>query len=617
MSQCLYKENRPSTFDGLIGQSSTSKVLKEQIKHGTFSHAYLFHGLRGTGKTSTARILSNAVNCREPKNGNPCNQCSNCRENASLDIIEIDAATNNSVDQIRDLTDQCKFVPTKMKYKVYIIDEVHMLSTSAFNALLKTLEEPPSHCLLILCTTELHKVPATVKSRCQIYTFREIGVEDIVDHLKTICEAHQITASNDALNIIARNADGSMRDALSILDQFVSLQEEITEVLVNKQLGILNRSIIIHVAESILNKDLKGVMEFYRHIISIGCSVNVFINDLVSVFRDVMLYLSAKDIEVISNTKTYRNNILTISSKATLENIFTIIETLSNIQAVIKNDVSPKIRVEMVLIKLASNTILDKSSPEMINEIVMLRRELDELKENGKIVTVEKSAELIYLTDSSVDINTFFANSSKDNLQPSQVGLTEEDYPEVDSSTDISKAESDEGNDELDSKSQINIEPEELNQEKDDKAESAISDNNDLSNQDDHTCITQPNHEDEYNEEVLIDSTPDLESSEILQDEDSLFGDFNYFEEEPEVEVPISELPVVIDNIWTSITNKINEDPVIATLLNSCKTEYDTYTETYIIQTNIPVVQSTLEQYLHAQQIFSRIGVNYSIRSGE
>ncbi|MDD4779652.1 MAG: DNA polymerase III subunit gamma/tau, partial [Tissierellia bacterium] len=223
--QAIYRRFRPKIFDDVLGQEHVVKTLKNQILTNNIAHAYLFTGIRGTGKTSTAKIFSRAVNCLNNDDGNPCNECEICKsilDETNMDVIEMDAASNNGVEDIRDLKDKVKFLPVKSKYKVYIIDEVHMLSKGAFNALLKTLEEPPEHLIFILATTEVHKIPATILSRCQRYDLHRISTVTIVDNMKNICNEMGIGIEEKALNLIAANSEGAMRDALSILDRCVS-----------------------------------------------------------------------------------------------------------------------------------------------------------------------------------------------------------------------------------------------------------------------------------------------------------------------------------------------------------------------------------------------------------
>ena len=234
MHKALYRVYRPKTFEDVVGQEHIVKTLKNQIKNNNIGHAYLFSGTRGTGKTSTAKIFARAVNCLNPINEEPCNECEICRDTLNdniMDVVEIDAASNNSVDDIRELRESVKYTPSKAKYKVYIIDEVHMLSQGAFNALLKTLEEPPSYVIFILATTEPHKIPATILSRCQRFDFKRVSSKDIAARMAYICEKEDIEVEDKALNLIARNSQGALRDALSILDQCMSFGNDKIDIM--------------------------------------------------------------------------------------------------------------------------------------------------------------------------------------------------------------------------------------------------------------------------------------------------------------------------------------------------------------------------------------------------
>ena len=259
MHKALYRVYRPKTFEDVVGQEHIVKTLKNQIKNNNIGHAYLFSGTRGTGKTSTAKIFARAVNCLNPINEEPCNECEICIDTLNdniMDIVEIDAASNNSVDDIRELRESVKYTPSKAKYKVYIIDEVHMLSQGAFNALLKTLEEPPSYVIFILATTEPHKIPATILSRCQRFDFKRVSSKDIADRMSYICEKENIQAEDKALSLIARNSQGALRDALSILDQCMSFgNEKIEHNDVIELLGTVNIDELFELSQSIIDCD--------------------------------------------------------------------------------------------------------------------------------------------------------------------------------------------------------------------------------------------------------------------------------------------------------------------------------------------------------------------------
>ena len=262
MYQALYRQYRPKTFDEVLGQEHITTTLKNQIQSGNIGHAYLFSGTKGTGKTSTAKILSRAVNCLKPVEGNPCNECEICRgilDESIMDIIEMDAASNNSVDDIRELRDKVVYPPSRTKYKIYIIDEVHMLSKGAFNALLKTLEEPPRHLIFLLATTEKERLPQTILSRCQRFDFKRITTKDIVSNMKNICHELNISVEEKALKLIARNSDGAMRDALSLLDQCISYKgENLSYQDAIDILGIANTDLLFSIVDDVRRKSYKA-----------------------------------------------------------------------------------------------------------------------------------------------------------------------------------------------------------------------------------------------------------------------------------------------------------------------------------------------------------------------
>lgn len=278
----LYRKYRPDGFDSLVGQKHIVEILKNSVKEGKIAHAYLFSGPRGTGKTSTARILARAVNCLNNKDGVACGECSACLSfNGNPDIIEIDAASNNGVDEIRELINNVKIMPTSLQYKVYIIDEVHMLSASAFNALLLTLEEPPKHVIFILATTNLESVPITIVSRCQRFEFHRITDSDILDRLKYICEEEKIDYEEDGLKEIANLADGGLRDALSMLDQLSKNNEAITSSLVSKEIGSISNKRLQELIKALDNNDIDGIEEIFKELEDVNLSYKVFVKKMI------------------------------------------------------------------------------------------------------------------------------------------------------------------------------------------------------------------------------------------------------------------------------------------------------------------------------------------------
>ena len=295
--QALYRKYRPQTFDDVVGQMAVTQTLKTQLLTDKMSHAYLFTGSRGTGKTSCAKILSKAVNCLNPENGNPCNRCSACRsidDGSCMDVLEIDAASNNGVDNVRDLRDDAIYTPSQVKKRVYIIDEVHMLSISAFNALLKIIEEPPEHLLFILATTELHKVPATILSRCQRFSFRRISQEDIASRLQYVAYQENIDMDDSAARVLARLADGGMRDGLSLLDQVASATTgELTAESVYTCLGIAGQQRCGELMGFIAQRDTRGALELFSRLYSEGKDLGAMLDEMACLTRDLLVMKTA------------------------------------------------------------------------------------------------------------------------------------------------------------------------------------------------------------------------------------------------------------------------------------------------------------------------------------
>jgi len=357
MYTALYRKWRPQRFEDICGQEQITVTLKNELKNSRISHAYLFCGTRGTGKTTTAKLLAKAVNCKAPLDFNPCNACESCisiNEGNSIDVNEIDAASNRGIDDIRNLREAIKFTPTLGKYKVYIIDEVHMLTNEAFNALLKTLEEPPEYVLFILATTEPHKLPATILSRCQRFDFRRISVENITERLKTVCIEEGMEAGDDAVKLIARNSDGAMRDALSILDQCsVYGDKTITQDNVLEVLGIVNNEYLFRISETVLKEDVGSAIRVIDEIAAGGKDISQFIRDLMVHYRNLLMTKAvSKCEEVIDMSREGIEQLKKLSLDYDKNNIIRCISILSELESESKWSSNPRILLEVALVKM-------------------------------------------------------------------------------------------------------------------------------------------------------------------------------------------------------------------------------------------------------------------------
>lgn len=381
MHKALYRVYRPKNFSDVIGQEHIVRTLKNQIENNNVGHAYLFCGTRGTGKTSTAKIFSRAVNCTNLHNDEPCNECENCREileDKTMDVVEIDAASNNSVDDIRELRENVKYSPAKAKYKVYIIDEVHMLSQGAFNALLKTLEEPPSYVIFILATTEPHKIPATILSRCQRFDFKRVTVKDISFRMRYICEKEGIEADEKALNLIARNSQGALRDALSILDQCISFEgNKISYNDVIELLGSVNIEQLFDLAESIIKEDTRKSLQILNDFIIWGKDVRNLVNDLIDHFRNLMVCKISNDLdEIISLPEETIDLLKQQAETIDTNNLIRILNILSEAQDGMKISSNPRVLMEVTMMKIAQ-PMFDESKEALIKRIENLEQKIE------------------------------------------------------------------------------------------------------------------------------------------------------------------------------------------------------------------------------------------------
>ena len=355
----LYRKFRPTTFAELVGQEHITRTLKNQIIADRVGHAYLFNGGRGTGKTSSAKILARAINCLNPKDGEPCNECEICKGalNGSLtDIVEMDAASNNSVEDIRSIREEVNFLPTKAKYRVYIIDEVHMLSPGAFNALLKTLEEPPEHVKFILATTEPQKLPATILSRCQRFDFKRISNEDIVKRLKIVCKESNIEITEAALNIIAVLSEGAMRDALSILERCIQDGDnKIDEDKIKDLVGIPKITYVNNIVEAIIEYDIDKALKSMDEILNQGKDLSNFLWEIIKYVKDILIYKTSGTVDLYNEEEI--NSIKSIAEQVTKEKLVNLIYELSNLENDIKWSTQKTIMFQAGIIKLCSKEI--------------------------------------------------------------------------------------------------------------------------------------------------------------------------------------------------------------------------------------------------------------------
>ena len=390
MYRAFYRKYRPSTFTDVVGQGHITKTLENAVKTGKTSHAYLFTGSRGTGKTSCAKILAKAVNCLNAQNGNPCNECEICKgiDNGSiLDIIEIDAASNNGVDNIRDLREEANFTPANAKYRVYIIDEVHMLSIGAFNALLKTLEEPPAHVIFILATTEVHKLPSTILSRCQRFDFKRIPPEDIAGRLLEVAAKENLKLAEDGAMLIARIADGAMRDALSLLDRCSSYDGVIDSSAVASSSGLAGREYIFELCDCIIEKDAAKALEIVNKLYNDSCDMERLITELTSHFRNLMVSKAVKNFQnMIICSQGEIDIIRQQSEKTTLATIMSCIDILTASASTMKQGANRRTSAELCIIRLCT--------PSLDSDMSAILRRLNELESavaSGKI-TVKAEA---------------------------------------------------------------------------------------------------------------------------------------------------------------------------------------------------------------------------------
>ena len=384
----LYRKFRPDNFEDVKGQEAVVTTLKNQVRKGRIGHAYLFCGTRGTGKTTAAKILARAVNCENPKDGSPCGECAMCRAikaGTSMNVIEIDAASNNGVDNIREIREEVAYRPTEGNYKVYIIDEVHMLSAGAFNALLKTLEEPPAYVIFILATTEVNKIPVTILSRCQRYDFRRISLDTISARLSELLKEEGVEAEEKAVRYIARAGDGSMRDALSLLDQCISfyIDEKLTYDNVLKVLGAVDTEVFSRLLRKILRGDASSAVRILEEMIAGGKELTVFVSDFTWYLRNLLLVKTSEDpSEAVDLSSENLKLLMEEKDMADMDTLMRYIRVLSELSGQIRYSAQKRVLTEIALIRLCRPE-METRTDALLDRIRVLEEKIEEIEQNG------------------------------------------------------------------------------------------------------------------------------------------------------------------------------------------------------------------------------------------
>ncbi|MGG0187660.1 DNA polymerase III subunit gamma/tau [Bacillus rhizoplanae] len=404
--QALYRTWRPQKFEDVVGQKHVTKTLQNALLQEKASHAYVFSGPRGTGKTTIAKVFAKAINCEHAPTAEPCNECPAClgiTQGAISDVLEIDAASNNGVDEIRDIRDKVKYAPSEVRYKVYIIDEVHMLSMGAFNALLKTLEEPPQHVIFILATTEPHKIPPTIISRCQRFEFRKISVHDIVERLTTVVNNEGTKVDEEALQIVARAAEGGMRDALSLIDQAISYSDEVVTVEdVLAVTGSVSQRYLANLVECIYENDVSKALRIVDDIMNQGKDPLRFMEDFIYYYRDMLLYQTSPQLEDMLERVIVDDSFRKLSQDMQPEMIYEIIHTLSKSQQEMKWTNHPRIFLEVVMVQLCQQFAMKANGADRLQAVLQrmqqLEQELENMKQHGVPVSVQQEVKETRIT---------------------------------------------------------------------------------------------------------------------------------------------------------------------------------------------------------------------------
>lgn len=448
MKQAIYREFRPKDFTRVVGQAHIVEILKNQIRTGNLGHAYLFSGIRGTGKTSCAKIFARAVNCLNPIDGNPCNECENCKmilEDKALEVVEMDAASNRRIDDIRELKEKVIYPPQIVKYKVYIIDEAHMITNEGFNALLKILEEPPKHLIFILATTEIDKLPDTIISRCQRFEFKRINNSDIVENINYVLNNLNVEIEENGINLISELSSGAMRDALSLLDQVVATgKEKITIDDINECLGLVNLNMLFELSKSILNSSKNETIETFRNLVKNGKTPHNIIIDLIKHFRNIILVKSIKKELTTLNDVEYKKY-LEHSNKFEMDELIFILENLLDVEDKMKKSDMQNALAELLIIKICSfkrkKSEMEKRIETLENIIksgnlkveIIEKEEISNEEEGENVETVENTGEIKNIeseTENEDTENTEDIENTKDVEQPTE--NNDEIYEKID-----------------------------------------------------------------------------------------------------------------------------------------------------------------------------------------
>lgn len=448
MKQAIYREFRPKDFTRVVGQAHIVEILKNQIRTGNLGHAYLFSGIRGTGKTSCAKIFARAINCLNPIDGNPCNECENCKmilEDKALEVVEMDAASNRRIDDIRELKEKVIYPPQIVKYKVYIIDEAHMITNEGFNALLKILEEPPKHLIFILATTEIDKLPDTIISRCQRFEFKRINNSDIVENINYVLNNLNVEIEEDGINLISELSSGAMRDALSLLDQVVATgKEKITIEDINECLGLVNLNMLFELSQSILNSSKNETIETFRNLVKNGKTPHNIIIDLIKHFRNIILVKSIKKELTTLNDVEYKRY-LEHSNKFEMDELIFILENLLDVEDKMKKSDMQNALAELLIIKICSfkrkKSEMEKRIETLENIIkngnlkveVIEKEEISNEEEGENVETVENTGDIKNIeseTENEDTENTEDIENTKDVEQPTE--NNDEIYEKID-----------------------------------------------------------------------------------------------------------------------------------------------------------------------------------------